>query len=137
MEVVPGPISRGLYLPSERHGVYSGLIKSFFELVEESEQVMLEEKLLLLKLDVKINVNGASSRAVRRQRLAKITRSVVVVGASNVGRLADVVTFNWKPDPEAVKAPTTAVEDAVKKTDPDGAIYHADGGQCTLPGQET
>ena len=97
---IPGPISRGLYLPSERHGVYSGLIKSFFELVEESEQVMLEEKLLLLKLDVKINVNGASSRA-------------------------------------AVKAPTTAVEDAVKKTDPDGAIYHADGGQCTLPGQET
>ena len=109
---------------------------SFFELVEESEQVRLEEE-LLLKLDVKINVNGASSRAVRRQRLAKITRSVVVMGASNVGRLADVVTFIWKPDPEAVKAPTTAVEDAVKKTDPDGAIYHADGGQCALPGQET
>ena len=106
----------------------------------------MEEELLLLKLDVKINVNGGSSRAVRP---AKITRLVVLVGSKQgTGRLADVlteaghrvtkvVTFNWKPDPEAVKAPTTAVEDAVKKTDPDGAIYHADGGQCALPGQET
>ena len=50
----------------------------------------MEEELLLLKLDVKINVYGGSSRAVRP---AKITRLVVLVGSKQgTGRLADVLT---------------------------------------------
>ena len=58
-------------------------------LAEDEEQEILNsmEEELLLKMDVKINVKGASNRSLRQRRPAKLRR-LEVVGASNVSRLA-------------------------------------------------
>ena len=104
-------------------------------LAEDEEQDVLNsmEEELLLKMDVKINVKGASNRSLRQRRPTKLRR-LVVVGAINVSRLASclleaghvvtkVETFNWKPEAEAVRELVASVEAVVMNTAPDGVIF--------------